>query len=57
MGYMFWESWVSLTKNSKDTFSCLVLGFLLGSLCLLEGALSVQMKSFLKLNMHIYIQN
>lgn len=47
MLYVLGISGTILTNNSKERLSCLVLEFLLGGLCILEGALSTQMRNFL----------
>lgn len=42
---MLGVSWMTLT-NSKEGFLCLMLGFLLDGLCILEEALSAYMGNF-----------
>lgn len=50
--YCLGMCWTSLTNKSKESFSCLVLGFLLDGLWLLKGALLVCIEK----KLFIYIQ-
>lgn len=42
--YVFVISWTALTNDSKESVSCLILGFLLGYLLLLDGAPSSKVR-------------
>lgn len=45
--YVWGFSWTTLTKNPKEGFSYLVLGFVLAGLCLIEGALKTRWEIFI----------
>lgn len=44
--YVLGASWTALSNNSKEGFSCLVLGFLLGHCWHSQGSFSAQMVNF-----------